>query len=291
MVIMRQEPIRQIGYNPPPGKAGEVEVERVQHLLARAGYAEFVGTRRLDFHFLLVVTEGAVVHMVDFTDHQLATGSVLWMRPGQVQDWGDLHSFDGYSVIFPAGLLDAETDRLAQVEAVHGPAAWSLTGRDWVRVRTSLAELLRLSADTSVPVELRRPALTHLLAALLLRLRSLTPVDDVPIVHPEAFLALRDLVESRFTRWHQVAAYAEELGYSTRTLARATRAATGRTPKQLIDDRILLEARRLLAHTDQTVARIGASLGFDDPSNFTAWFEHRAGVLPSAFRSGVRRSG
>lgn len=289
MVNMGQDQIRQIGYNPPPGKAGEVEVERVQTLLRRAGYHEFHGTRRLDFHFLLVVTEGEVVHMVDFADHVLREGSVLWMRPGQVQDWGDLHAFDGYSVIFPPGLLDAETDRLVQVESAHGPAVWSLEGRDWSRLRTQLSDLHQLSSDTSMPVELRRPALTHQLAALLLRLRAVEAPTSAA-AHPDAYLAFRDLVESRFAEWHTVSTYAAELGYSPRTLARATRAATGRTPKQLVDDRILLEARRLLAHTDQTVGRIGAQLRFDDASNFTAWFEHRAGVLPSEFRRRARGS-
>jgi AraC-like DNA-binding protein len=290
MVNVRQGEIRQVGYNPPPGKAGEVEAETVAQLLARAGAAEFATTQRLDFHVLLVVTRGRATHMVDFTDHELGPGSALWIRAGQVQRWGDLSRFDAYLLGFPVGLLDPETDRLAEVESVYGPRHWQLTGHQQAALAPLLDSLLALSPDTDLAAELRRAALTHLLGAFLLRLVGFATEEAAPRL-PSTYVSFRDLVEERFARDHSVKAYADALGWSTRTLARVTRQAVGTTPKRVIDDRVLLEARRLLAHTDRTVARIGSSLGFDDRSNFTAWFEHRAGMLPSAFRAGVRQRG
>lgn len=82
---------------------------------------------------------------------------------------------------------------------------------------------------------------------------------------------------------------ARELGWSPRTLAWATARARGMTPKQIIDERLVLEARRLLAHSARPVHRVGAALGFEDASNFTAWFRQRAGALPSRFRADQRR--
>jgi AraC-like DNA-binding protein/quercetin dioxygenase-like cupin family protein len=284
MVNMGQNAIRQVGYNPPPGKAGEVEVETIQGLLNRAGYDEFRTTQRLDFHFMLAVTSGRTTHMVDFTDHALRPGAVLWIRPGQVQRWGDLSSFDGYSLAFPPGLLDPETDALAAVETAYGSRYWTLTPRQRTVVAPLLDSLFELSPDQTLAPDLRRAALTHLLATLLLRLRGLVGAEAASDGLPEAYVAFRDLVESEHARQHSVTAYAATLGYSSRTLVRATQTAVGVSPKRVIDDRILLEARRLLAHTDQTVARIGTSLGFEDASNFTSWFEKRAGMLPSDFR-------
>lgn len=284
MVNMRQAEIRQIGYNPPPGKAGEVEVETVQTLLDRAGRHEFAMTQRLDFHFMLAVTSGRATHMVDFAEHRLQPGAVLWVRPGQVQRWGDLSGFDGYTIAFPAGLVDPETDALASVESAYGTPFWSLTPRQQALVAPLLVALSELSPDQTLAPELRRSGLTHLLSTLLLRLRGLVGAEPGGEGLPDAYVAFRDLVEAEHARQHSVAEYAAALGYSTRTLVRATQAAAGVPPKQIIDDRILLEARRLLVHTDQTVGRIGSTLGFDDASNFTSWFEKRAGMLPSEFR-------
>jgi AraC-like DNA-binding protein len=81
-----------------------------------------------------------------------------------------------------------------------------------------------------------------------------------------------------------VAAYARRLGYSTRTLDRLARANAGVTAKALIDERVVLEARRMLVHAADPVAAVADALGFDDASNFSKYFTQRAGSTPAAFR-------
>lgn len=58
--------------------------------------------------------------------------------------------------------------------------------------------------------------------------------------------------------------------------------------KEFIDRRVVLEARRLLAHSDHTAARIAARLGFTSATNFTKYFHQRTGTTPIAFRAAVR---
>ena len=281
--------IERVGYAPPEGKAGKVEAHRVSEMVARVGAEEFVGLQRLEFHALVVVTHGSERHMVDFADHELVPGSVLWLRPGQVQGWGDTKAFDGHVLIWPAGLVDPAVDRLVGVESAYGPREWHLGEAARAELEPLLAMLDRLSPDESLPRELRSATLAHLLETLLLRLAGLAGTAGSTDSLPEPFVAFREMVEREHARWHDVREYADALGWSARTLARATARAAGVTPKRMIDDRILLETRRLLAHTDQPVHRVGSALGFDDPSNFTAWFTHRAGVRPSKFRARMRR--
>lgn len=281
--------IEQVGYQPAEGKAGEVESHRVSEMVARVGPEEFVGLQRLEFHALVVVTSGGERHMVDFTDHDLGPGSVLWLRPGQVQAWGDTTAFDGHVLIWPAGLVDPAVDQLVGVESAYGPREWQLDEAARAEVEPLLVLLDRLSDDESTSRELRAATLAHLLESLLLRLAAYAGAAGTVESLPEPFVAFREMVERRHAEWHDVRDYAEALGWSARTLARATARAAGVTPKRMIDDRILLEARRLLAHTDQPVHRVGSGLGFDDASNFTAWFAHRAGVRPSEFRARMRR--
>jgi AraC-like DNA-binding protein len=104
----------------------------------------------------------------------------------------------------------------------------------------------------------------------------------------QAFVWFRDELEANFRTWHKVAEYAARLGYSTRTLNRLARENTGLSAKQLIDERVVLEARRLLAHGHDPVARIAGQLGFDDPSNFSKYFQQRTGTTPAAFRDRIR---
>ena len=102
------------------------------------------------------------------------------------------------------------------------------------------------------------------------------------------FERFRGAVEEDFARVRTVAVYARRLGWSERTLTRACREATGRSAKEFVDDRVVLQARRELLHTDAPVARIARGLGFEDPANFTAFFRHRTGTLPLQFRRAGR---
>lgn len=89
-------------------------------------------------------------------------------------------------------------------------------------------------------------------------------------------------------RGHRVADYAARLGYSVRTLTRATRAATGRGAKRFIDEQILLEAKRLLFPTDVPPSTIGERLGFTYSTAFSAFFQQRTGMTPTVFRTTAR---
>ncbi|MFD5825136.1 helix-turn-helix transcriptional regulator, partial [Lentzea sp. NPDC060358] len=91
-------------------------------------------------------------------------------------------------------------------------------------------------------------------------------------------------LERAFTRSRNAAEYAAAIGYSARSLNRICLAATGRTAKALIDARVALEAKRLLAHTDLSSAAIGHRLGFSEATNFTKFFLRETGTSPGAFR-------
>jgi AraC-like DNA-binding protein len=75
-----------------------------------------------------------------------------------------------------------------------------------------------------------------------------------------------------------------------RTLTRASLLATGRTAKQLLDDRVALEAKRLLAESDLPVAEIGVRLGFGEATNFGRFFARTVGCSPGRFREDSRRA-
>jgi AraC-like DNA-binding protein len=121
---------------------------------------------------------------------------------------------------------------------------------------------------------------------------SLEPGHTLPLGgdggEAAAFVRFRREIERSFVHTRRVEEYAARLGCSVRTLTRASLAATGRSAKQLIDDRVALEAKRLLAHTDQPVADIGRVLGFPEPTNFGRFFAREVGFSPGHFRAKAR---
>ena len=137
---------------------------------------------------------------------------------------------------------------------------------------------------------LRQVALAHCLAALLVQLALVEPAGAAPAPGPthEAYTWFRDHIEEQFRSWHKVSQYADRLGYSTRTLNRLARQHTGLSAKELIDERVVLEAKRQLSHADASVSEIAEQLGFDDASNFSSYFRRQTGMTPGAFRTRSR---
>ncbi|RZL44124.1 MAG: AraC family transcriptional regulator [Pedobacter sp.] len=97
-------------------------------------------------------------------------------------------------------------------------------------------------------------------------------------------MKFKQLLETNFRHQHTVAEYANLLNISSKTLVNHTNDAVLRTPLAIINDRIILEAKRLLLHSSLNVNEIGFQLGFDDASYFVKFFKKQVKRSPTEFR-------
>jgi AraC family transcriptional activator of pobA len=202
-------------------------------------------------------------------------------RPGVVHRWDDIGGLSGDLVLFvpTAPVTPAARD----VAADPGTAAcWTVTDPAWPLITAALGHL-RLEAGAPQDNRTRElPSL--LLSALLLRL---DPPTGTGRARDDVFRRFRDAVEEDFRGHHDVTHYARRLGYSARTLSRHVRAATGRSAKDYLCERLALEAKRLLAHDRLSPARCGHRLGFADVANFSAFFLREVGIRPGAWQQAL----
>jgi AraC family transcriptional regulator, transcriptional activator of pobA len=92
------------------------------------------------------------------------------------------------------------------------------------------------------------------------------------------------LVERNYKTHHTVADYAEMLFITPKSLSKKIGLLSNDTPNDIIKDRIILESKRLLAHTSMTVKEIAYSLNYDDDAYFVRFFTKNTGVSPTSFR-------
>lgn len=274
---------------------GDIEVNTLRGIRDRGGPHEFLTPQRLDFDLLVHIESGSARHTVDFTDYTLAAGDVLWVHAGQVHQWGEIADIEGSVVLFGSHTVDERTRDLIRSHLVRPRNHWPAGDLTGTPVSHALA-LLVLSGDnprSGGRAGLRQAALAHCLAALLVQLALVEPAGATPAAGPthEAYTWFRDHIEAQFRSWHQVSQYADRLGYSTRTLNRLARQHTGLSAKELIDERVVLEAKRQLSHGDASVSEIAEELGFDDASNFSSYFRRQTQLTPGAFRAQSRSAG
>lgn len=246
---------------------------------------------RIDFHVVLLFGAGPVRHMVDFTEYEATAGDLLWIRPGQVHRFSRTSEYRGTVLTMQPGFLPRATVEATGLYRYDLPPLLRPDAARLAGLRHSLGQLRREYEDTeTLPLSLHTAVLRHSLTAFLLRLAHLaaSSAESVRQQADSTFTLFRDAVERDFATNHSVSAYADALGYSRRTLVRAVRGATGDTPKAFIDKRVVLEAKRLLAHTDLPIGRVGAAVGFPDAANFSKFFHQHTDQTPAAFRAELR---
>jgi AraC family transcriptional activator of pobA len=131
----------------------------------------------------------------------------------------------------------------------------------------------------------------HLLRLLVGAARLVTDLDAPPPAPDrdgELVARFRALLEDRFRSQWRLPAYAAQLGVTPARLTTACRRCLGRSPQELLHDRLVLEAKRALLYTSHGVAEIAHALGFADAAYFSRFFRRHAGVPAGAFRRGRR---
>lgn len=258
----------------------DIEVVDATELRSRVDSVPDRGFERADFQSFVVVESGTYTHTVDFEVYECRAGSCLVIRPGQVHRFGTRSEWDGWILIAaPQHVPDKVTDLPSHIR-LDPPRTATVT------------ELLRRMADDAGSATERGRLNTLLALQTQVLVERLTlgeaAGEGSGLVDPELVRRYRDFraaVDREFGRWHLVGPYARHLGYSTKSLDRAARSVAGHSAKRVIVERIVLEAKRLLAHGTLPVASISDRLGFDEPTNFVKYFKRETGTTPARFRT------
>lgn len=293
MRIQETDEFETIRWNPPPGITLGLETLRTSELRRRGGQAQFARPQRVEFFTLMAPTEGETRHVIDFATLAGEPGTWLLSRPGQMQRFDFATAWEGWHVVFhpafipPAASVPEKPFHSLVDQLGSLPTVMRLTPPDHQQC-IALVEQMHADGLLTVDDADRTALLVHQLSLLLIRLklgiRSMSEGSVGPHVDQERVDRFRKLIEAYFVEEHQVAWYAAALGCTVKTLSRATAAVAGRTPKAMIIDRLVLEAKRRLVYETRPIQRIADELGFPEPAAFVRLFKNREGIPPRAFR-------
>ncbi|MFF4031326.1 AraC family transcriptional regulator [Streptomyces sviceus] len=279
--------IPRLDFNPPEERVPGFEIVDLAtlHERRRRRNRRPDAVHRVDFHTLTLITEGNGAHAIDFVTHPCRPGTLMWIRPGQVQRFADPGTTNGTHLLFTPAFPPHFSSVERLVNEWYGPVWWQLGADPAYAVLSALLGQLRAEYDRTEPA-VSAEILQLLLATVLLQIDRLPHPDagSDPRAGGEVYSRFRAELERSYATTRRAADYAHRLGYTVKTLTRACTAATGQPVKHVIDGRVALEARRLLAHTDEPVATIARRLGFLEPTNFGKFFTRHTGVTPGAFR-------
>lgn len=170
--------IRAVQFDPPTAEIGSIEVLSLERMRVRGGADEFLTPQRLDFEMVIRIDAGAAVHTVDFFDHELNLGDVLWVRAGQVHQWGQIAEINGPAVLFTPHAIDDRTSEMVRAVGTSTPNHWPAAVIEGTPVAEVWDLLLASSQQpTGDRAELREAVLANALGALLAQLTLVRPAE------------------------------------------------------------------------------------------------------------------
>ena len=229
----------------------------------------------------MICTDGEGLHEVDFSPIALLPRRVIHVRPGQVHRWRLTHPYKATLAFIP------DAPHLRGSGWPVGPRWFDLDDNEWTQT-TAVLDLMQQEVKLRRPPERRDLALRAALELLIVNLGIDLPRQQATGHLPTPYVELLHQIETDPDWSRSVTERTRRLGYSQRTLTRACIAATGCTAKQIIDDRILLEAQRLLIDGNTPISSVAREMGFTEPANFTRFFHRLTGDNPATWLQHTR---
>lgn len=285
----QQVPVYSLASQAAPG-GGLFQLTRTEGRTAHR--ADMLVPHRKDYYLLVVARRGGNRHWVDMTPYVVQDNTLYFTGPGQLHVKEQVQATWATSLAFTPEFLALQPDAsLAQLPLLRNPQRGHellLKAADVAVVEDLLA---RLEAEHQRPGEWQQRMLSAYLLVLLTYLSRLY-TEQFPGGEPSADTLVlqryRARIEECFREQHEVGAYAALLYLSAGHLSEVVKAQSGRPASAHLHERLVLEARRLLFHTQRSIKEIAFDLGFADASYFSRFFKRQTGLSPAAYRTSSR---
>lgn len=267
----------------PPGVGEGVIIAR-NSMDGSPNFKEVERSHRDGGHSFILQEKGATHIEIDFQKYKIQAPAIMYMHPNQVHRVIGFKKATISSWIITNEMLRPEL--LQQLEDLAPVIPLSLKKE----TQTLLSETASLCIQFS---ERKQEKLYHQILkescnALVALVASQYLAQSKPMQNYSRFevitKAFRALLEKQFTTVKSPMDYAKQLNISTPYLNECVKNTTGYSVSYHIQQRIVLEAKRLLHHSDKSVKEIAGDLGYEDHSYFVRLFAKISGTTPQAFR-------
>jgi AraC family transcriptional activator of pobA len=270
-----------------PDLSGAFTIRDIEGMLGGKDMVQAL--HRHDFYYILILKKGRGTHAIDFAPYPVAGNTVFIMRPGQVHQLVLKAGSRGYLIqckeafFFPYGKGSGQLMR--KVGTVNH---YQLSAGGTRKLLTVLNSIFREFTGKQEMYEEVIKAHMGIFFIELARSYGKRASPNVNLYLQEQLETFLALVETSACDHKTVSQYAAMMGLSTYQLNAITKATLGKTCLELINEYMILEAKRWLLATGDQVNQIADHLGYEDISYFIRFFKKHTGYSPEAFRQKFR---
>ncbi|MBS1597345.1 MAG: AraC family transcriptional regulator [Bacteroidetes bacterium] len=287
---MKKIPIRHIASNnKDQNNTGRFTIRDIQTILG--GNELNQAPHKHDFFFILAVERGKGVHEIDFIKYEIRNNGIFILRPGQVHQLQLNASSSGYLMEFDTAFYQPKNNitnqrwkksinkNFCEVEAGAFSKMSSILKNifdEYTLKQEGYIEAIKANLDLFFIAHLRQSRKAN---------NTSTNTDNYIQERFENFMAL---LEKNIGRLNSASKYADLLNLSSYQLNAITKTSVGKTVSDLINEQIILEAKRYLLATPNQIKDIADHLGYEDVSYFIRFFKKHTGYSPEQFRQNFK---
>ena len=232
-------------------------------------------THRHGYYEIIITRKGGGFQWIDFKKIALKDNSCYIISPKQVHLLKRAPSASGTVVQFTEEVIK-DTQLSGLLRIMDNPVFFE-ENPDFISETGKFTALLQVLSASAKPFN--RIVLEGVIQSLAYHLLGYVSVDKT--YSGETLInKFLQLVEMHYFEWHSLSYYKQLLGVTESKLGKITKKHLGYTPLQIIHNRLLLEAKRLLFFQEKSVKEIAYELGFNYPSNFTHFIKSKTGFTP-----------
>ena len=250
------------------------------------GRNAFEQPHKHDFFMVFFVEKGSGIHNVDFTQYEVSDHQVYFMRPGQVHNWLLNVDTTGFQLMLSSHVITAFSNLTPfPFFEQNVPSCLSLTKNEFEEFKNHLHEIeLRLLENDSLIKEIVLLRLHLLLKLLQKDYLNQFPEHDSSAKPEKMIKRFNALIDDHYNQESSVNFYANKLNITPNYLNILCQKYLKMPAGDVIKQRTILEAKRLLTSTDLSIKEIAYQLGFNDNGYFSKVFKKYAGKTPGDFK-------
>lgn len=259
------------------------------HLIV--GHRHLEKPHRHDFYATILFTHGSGIHEIDFQKYEVSRGSLFFMSPGQIHSWELSADIDGYIFFcsqdfYEIHYVNQKLRSFPFFGSVHFPRKLELDNydfRDFIRI------IQHLENEYFAQNLMKNGLILSLLSQVFINATRLFSRDfehlssSAGLSYFKHYQDFEDLLEENFTREKSVSFYASAMNISPKHLNRIIQTVIQKKTTDLITERVILEAKRMLIYLDENLVEIAFRLGYEEYSYFVRVFRKSSGMTPTQF--------
>lgn len=253
-------------------------------------HTNLIFPHRHSFYQVVYFGSGNGSHVLDFEKYSIKPGQIYFMTPGQVHSWFFDKETDGFLINFTESFFSSVI--MNPNYLTDFPFFSGVPGENVLQIpETNLAVfnqiLEQIFEESRQQQEYKSDYLRLKLTELFIQVARGTASGNTKINNRHNYLLLRNFqkqIEENFSRKKLPKDYAALLFITPNHLNALCKNTLGKSAGEIIRDRVLLEAKRLLVNSDLSITQLSYHLNFDDPSYFVKFFKKYVGFTPEEFR-------